>query len=45
MENHFIEETDYYDEEIIEATKELADSFYMGTDGHLINTTKAVKLY
>lgn len=29
--NHFIEKTDYYDEEIIEATKDLADSFYMGT--------------
>ena len=45
MDNQFIEQTDYYDEEFIEATKELADSFYMGTDGHLRNTTKAVKLY
>lgn len=31
MDNHFIEKTDYYDEEIIEATKDLADSLYMGT--------------
>lgn len=44
-EHHFIEHTEYFDDETIEATIQLADSYYMGSNGHLRNLTRAARLY
>ena len=40
-----MEQTDYYDEETIEATIELADNYYLGREGYQRNTTRAALLY
>ena len=41
----FMEETDYFDEETIEATIELADNYYLGRAGYPRNITRAARLY
>jgi len=41
----FIENTDYFDEETISATIELADNYYMGRRGYIRNVTRAARLY
>lgn len=45
VEHHFIEQTEYFDDETIEATIQLADSYYMGSHGRLRNLTRAARLY